>query len=551
MRVPKRQAAKETSKPASPLHSAAPTCHHCGKAYYKATAKFCSHCGEKKLMQAAAPMSFQNKHPPVHSDGSGKKDEPLRTIGVAPQSATVTTPQAGASVVPTLPPSPEGTLNALKLPPARPFPSQRFSTSSAESPRGGGRKSPSPSLKAGAPVAPNLPDSVTLPKDLESTRSKKGSHTKVDAMEAKESSGPSQETKRSVTPERSSSRESHLVTPPIFSSKEKKSKGHLQTTGKENPAARRSSMERRHSFTDLPPCDPKKLTPQMLMTANHEELAEWKKGTFIGRGTFGSVYLGLLGDGSFYAVKCVELGRNPSDALDPSELMALHREITVMQQLKHPNLCEFKGVWYDAAANHICMFMQYIGGGSLSSFVKKFKPLPPDVVRSWTKQLLCGLSYLHSRNIIHRDIKGENVLVDTSLDPSSGAQIKLVDFGAARRLTDAVSQSRTVIGTPYWMAPEVVMSGDGGGYSFKADVWSVGCTVAEMLTGSPPWPTRTNAPATILMIATSKSGPTQIPEKEATPGCLDFMQKCFERDPDNRYSVDQLLQHPWILGEME
>eukprot|EP00796_Vickermania_ingenoplastis_P011291 gene11292-7825_t len=310
--------------------------------------------------------------------------------------------------------------------------------------------------------------------------------------------------------------------------------------------------EQREKMSSWATLKPGELTPQMLMTENSAELSGWKKGTLIGRGTYGSVYLGLLADGSFYAVKCVELGKEATEAINPAELVSLFREINLMQRLKHKNLCEFKGVWYDEQERHICMFMQYIGGGSLTSFVKKFKPLPPDVIRTWTKQLLSGLRYLHSQRIIHRDIKGENVLVDTAVDPTSGAQIKLVDFGAARRLTDAVSQSKTVIGTPYWMAPEVVdFSGEGEGYSFKADVWSVGCTVAEMLTGSPPWPIRANAPSTIMMIANAKDGPTAIPEKEATPGCLDFMKKCFAVDPNKRPTVEELLKHPWIVGTME
>lgn len=298
---------------------------------------------------------------------------------------------------------------------------------------------------------------------------------------------------------------------------------------------------------------PNGLTPQMLMTEGAEkQLAGWRKCNLIGRGTYGSVYLGLLNDGSFHAVKCVELGKEATESIRPDHLVSLSREITMMQRLTHRNLCRFKGVWYDEEERHICMFMQCIGGGSLTSFVKKFKPLPPKVIRIWTKQLLSGLLYLHAQHIIHRDVKGENVLVDTSAEPGSSSQIKLVDFGAARRLTDAVSQSRTVIGTPYWMAPEVVdFSGEGEGYSYKADVWSVGCTVAEMLTGSPPWPQRSNAAATIMMIANSTDGPTEIPEKEATPGCLDFMKQCFIRDADQRPTIEELLQHPWILGDKE
>ncbi|ORC88773.1 putative protein kinase, putative,serine/threonine-protein kinase [Trypanosoma theileri] len=293
------------------------------------------------------------------------------------------------------------------------------------------------------------------------------------------------------------------------------------------------------------------ITPEMLQTNNAAELSTWRRGLLIGRGTYGSVYLGLLNDGSFHAVKCVEIG-GKTGVFSAKELVSLSREINMMQRLHHKNLCTFKGVMYDTSNNTICMFMEYIGGGSLSSLVKKFKPLPRDVIRRWTRQLLAGLLYLHSQRIIHRDIKGDNLLVDTSSDPKLEAQIKLVDFGAARRLSDAVAQSRTVIGTPYWMAPEVVdVTGEGEGYSYKADVWSVGCTVAEMITGKPPWPSKVNAPAAIMMIAQATNGPTEIPEEEASPGCLDFMRKCFVRDPEQRPTVEELMQHPWILGEIE
>lgn len=305
-------------------------------------------------------------------------------------------------------------------------------------------------------------------------------------------------------------------------------------------------------FTAWATLGPDNLTPEMLETQNAAELRAWKKGPLIGRGTYGSVFLGLLPDGSFYAVKCVELGTRKADSMDVKELVSLSREINMLQRLRHPNLCKFKGVYFDADSTAICMFMEYIGGGSLSALVKRFKPLPPRVVRRWTKQLLSGLLYLHAQHIIHRDIKGDNVLVDTTADPDSDAQIKLADFGAARRLTDAVTRSRTVIGTPYWMAPEVVdVTGEGQGYSYKADVWSVGCTVAEMLSGQPPWPSKSNAAAAIMMIASAEGMPTEIPVAEATPGCLDFMQRCFVRHPEQRPTVEELLQHPWIVGEME
>ena len=294
------------------------------------------------------------------------------------------------------------------------------------------------------------------------------------------------------------------------------------------------------------------ITPEMLQTPNSEELRQYKKGLMLGRGTYGSVYLGLLPDGSFHAVKTVELG-GKSGAIQPKELVSLSREINLLRRLKHKNLCSFKGVFYNEENTSVNMFMEYIGGGSMTTVVKNFKPLPPDVVRQWTKQLLTGLLYLHTQRIIHRDIKGENLLIDTTSDPSREAQVKLVDFGAAKRLTDALAQSRTIIGTPYWMAPEIVdLSGEGTGYSYKADVWSVGCTVAEMITGRPPWPAKSNVPLAIMMIAQCEGLPSEMPTEAdgATAGCVDFMTKCFTRDPNSRPTVEELLEHPWITGAM-
>lgn len=547
MRSSHRISGKDNSLAAGPTQSSAHTCHQCGTAYHKATAKFCSHCGIKKLSHSTVQSSVQPKAALKGNDGNTKGRDHFSAGGGPGLSSPSGKPQGGVSFT-----SSETDSSTFKLPPAGPSSAQRRNHSSVVasnnvgSGRGGG---------GGRPTSPSLLQEIT---PLISQTSRSSLSKEVDRQSSNKGSpisagrGGSNSNRINFAQKGDVVLPSPHPTPP--SSAQRGSRSGSQLASKEvknSHTIKESKSEARSTIPELPPCEPKNLTPQMLMTENHDELAGWKKGTFIGRGTFGSVYLGLLADGSFYAVKCVELSRDAANTIQPSELMALHREITVMRQLKHPNLCEFKGVWYDSVSNHICMFMQYVGGGSLTSFVKKFKPLPPDVVRTWTKQLLSGLSYLHTKKIIHRDVKGENVLVDTSVDPSSGAQIKLVDFGAARRLTDAVSQSKTVIGTPYWMAPEVVTSGDGGGYSYKADVWSVGCTVAEMLTGSPPWPTRTNAPATILMIATAKNGPTEIPEKEATPGCLDFMKKCFEKDPNKRLSVDQLLQHPWICGQME
>jgi uncharacterized Zn finger protein (UPF0148 family) len=294
------------------------------------------------------------------------------------------------------------------------------------------------------------------------------------------------------------------------------------------------------------------LTPEALETANADALRAYRRGTLLGRGTFGSVYMAMLPTGRFAAVKEIGLTADrdgDGSGFRAADIIALSREITMMRRVKHDNVCEFLGCCYDKEEQRLSLFMELVTGGTMTSLVKRFKPLPPNVQRLWTKQLLVGLDFLHSNHIMHRDIKGENVLVDINSTTPLESAVKLADFGAAKRLTDAVSDGRTVVGTPYWMAPEVVRSDKG--YSYSADVWSLGCTIVEMFTGKPAWPTKSNVPAAILMIAASTDGPTELPNEQehgATPEVLDFLKQCFTQDPQARPSCAQLLEHPWIKG---
>lgn len=489
-----------------------PNCQSCGATYHKVNAKFCSRCGAQKSSTAA------NTAPPSVSVGAKK---PMSTARSAGKAAAI---QLAEKTAPT--PFNSDSLGAGS-PPAGGDSTMVFkdtkvqkTTSTLKAPR---RRS---SIQAAAEALPRVPSLLSADK-----RSAALDHSS----------------------DSSSDDEAKGTTAPIPKNGTVKAAVRKSSSGGDAKKSSAASEEEAQyaAWATLPR---EGLTPEMLQTSNAAELKQWHKGSLIGRGTYGSVYLGLLPDGSFHAVKCVELGNKKvaSDQLGILELVSLSREINMMSRLRHKNLCTFKGVYYDPEESAICMFMEYVGGGSLSSLVKRFKPLPPTVVRSWACQLLEGLQCLHEQHIIHRDVKGDNVLVDTTVDPATMSQIKLVDFGAARRLTDAVSQSCTVIGTPYWMAPEVVdVTGEGKGYSYKADVWSVGCTIAEMLTGRPPWPSKTSAPAAIMMIASATGMPTEIPTEEATPGCLDFMKQCFTRDAEKRPTVNDLLKHPWILGTMD
>jgi len=200
----------------------------------------------------------------------------------------------------------------------------------------------------------------------------------------------------------------------------------------------------------------------------------------LGRGAFGTVWCGLTNTGEMIAVKQVELNHSNWEEAE-QQYEKLQEEVSLLKSLKHKNIVKFMGTCLDGGVVNI--FMEYVPGGSIASILSRFGCLGEPVFSRYTKQLLSGVSYLHSNNVIHRDIKGGNILVMPS------GVLKLIDFGCAKRLYMNLSMSKSNIlrsmkGTPYWMAPEVIQE---TGHGRKSDIWSVGCTVFEMATGKPPW----------------------------------------------------------------
>jgi mitogen-activated protein kinase kinase kinase len=272
----------------------------------------------------------------------------------------------------------------------------------------------------------------------------------------------------------------------------------------------------------------------------------WQKGALIGAGSFGRVYLGLnLMTGGFMAVKQVELLRDQI-IQHRSEVSSLQNEISVLQSLKHPNIVQYLGTTVEGSCLNI--FLEYVPGGSIASLIKKFSAVPEEgltesLVRGYTKQIVTGLQYLHSNQIIHRDIKGANILVDDK------GVIKLADFGASKKIEEIVAQAgagdsiASLKGTVYWMAPEVIRQ---SGYGKPADIWSVGCTVIEMATGRPPWSEFADQISALFTIATSDDMPA-IPNYFSDEG-KDFLAQCFRRNPKERPTASKLLQHPWLLA---
>jgi hypothetical protein len=207
----------------------------------------------------------------------------------------------------------------------------------------------------------------------------------------------------------------------------------------------------------------------------------------------------------------------------------------LMRKLSHPNIVRYIGTERDA--KELVIFLELVPGGSISSMLGKYGKFKESVVRGYCREILHGLEYLHANKILHRDIKGPNILVDFA------GVCKLSDFGCSKELYGEIASTMTLKGTPQFMAPEVLRN-HGKGYTEKADVWSVGCTVIEMCTARRPWPEFNTNEAVMYHVAMRDSCP-KTPDW-VSQDCKDFCAKCFARDAARRPKVSELLRHPLV-----
>eukprot|EP00759_Apiculatamorpha_spiralis_P017284 PhF_6_TR23317/c0_g1_i2/m.32956 len=266
------------------------------------------------------------------------------------------------------------------------------------------------------------------------------------------------------------------------------------------------------------------------------QIIRWKKGKVLGQGAGGTVTLGLNEiTGELMAVKTITFV-----ATDPDVQMrvdSFQREITVLRKLRHPHVVRYLGA--ERVDTTVNIFMEYIPGGSLHTLLKQFGKLSEQMSGVYSHQILMGLVYLHGINVIHRDVKGANILV------TSTGHVKLTDFGASAIVDDCcLTERHSMIGTPVWMAPEVVRC---EGHNWSTDIWSLGCTVLEMLTGEPPFAHMKLNAFGVMNYLTSLDKGTVIPLPAGlSENAQNFVWQCLRVQKDERPTAYQLMAHPFI-----
>ena len=303
----------------------------------------------------------------------------------------------------------------------------------------------------------------------------------------------------------------------------------LALEGKEVP--------RRYTSRDgadrIPPWMPSSPSGNTSIRAQASPDAQFRRYEMIGRGSYGAVYRGLhVPSNKVVALKVIDLD---TPDFDVSEIW---HEVALLSQIRHTqpkNIVQYWGCWLNGPT--LCIAMDYYEGGSIRTLMKA-GPIAERFAAVVTREVLVALSYIHSVGIIHRDLKAANLLVTRT------GQVMLCDFGVAASFVQGSARGKrsTFVGTPYWMAPEVIL--EGKSYDYKADIWSLGITVYEMVTGNPPYSQHDLHQAITLI---PKNQPPRLPDNgQYSPLLQEFVAACLDAEPRDRLSADELARIRWM-----
>eukprot|EP01117_Protostelium_nocturnum_P002316 TRINITY_DN1297_c0_g1_i1.p1 TRINITY_DN1297_c0_g1~~TRINITY_DN1297_c0_g1_i1.p1 ORF type:complete len:607 (+),score=128.53 TRINITY_DN1297_c0_g1_i1:70-1821(+) len=259
------------------------------------------------------------------------------------------------------------------------------------------------------------------------------------------------------------------------------------------------------------------------------DVGKYKLGEQIGKGAYSTVFKALnVETGHFVAVKRIKRKKNTDDQLK--------MEIGLLKTLSHENIVQY--IDLIVTDQYINLVLEFVDSGSLSNVIESYGSFPEPLVALYIEQVLLGLGFLHHHGIIHRDIKGPNLLI------TKEGIIKLADFGIAMTSyvedNNATFKGSCVEGSPFWMAPELISVGKA---TAASDVWSLACTIIELITGYPPYFDNSGITALYRMV----NDPRPPFPEEISSELQDFLEKCFKKEPDIRPTVRDLLKHSWIL----
>ncbi|KLT39786.1 kinase-like protein [Cutaneotrichosporon oleaginosum] len=273
----------------------------------------------------------------------------------------------------------------------------------------------------------------------------------------------------------------------------------------------------------------------------------WIKGRLIGKGSYGRVYLAFnVTSGDMMAVKQVEQVQSGDGTVDPrqkSMLDALQGEITLLKDLYHTNIVAYLG--YETSPKYVSIFLEYVPGGTIAAIYRTpdLGRFEEQLVKYFTRQILEGLAYLHDKRIWHRDLKGDNILVDAS------GVCKISDFGISKQTADVYDSNNNgtmMKGSVFWMAPEIIAPQGASSYSGKVDIWSLGCVVLEMWTGARPWHD-VQEQMTVILNLFHRCTPRLPNDVQLSPVALKFLyQCCLAINPRDRPTAIELLQHEFL-----